>query len=102
MIILDIPANLIAATNSITSVPQALAYSFLLPSFSLILVLIAFGILWIRTRRIELGALGAFITSLVMYYISPNLITQQIVTTLALLLVLLALVALFLGKKNRL
>jgi arginine exporter protein ArgO len=69
----NIPSNLSNATSTVDSLPKALAYTFLNPVAPITLILIAFGIAYVRTNKIRLGLTTALIMSLLLFTISYKL-----------------------------
>lgn len=77
---LSIPSNIANVTN-VTSVPQMLSYSFMLPYFGMGLIILAFGIGAVR-HRVGYGVLAAFVLTIVLFGISPKLISVADIATL--------------------
>ena len=78
------------ATENPGSIPNVMAYSFAYSWFGLILVILATGIAWVNTKKIVFGLLSGLVVSLILYALSPLLISINIIIGLVILLSLLA------------
>ena len=98
-----IPQAIINESNlltNVTSLPQLLSYTLILPYFSLFIVFIAIGIPFVRTKRIDISFLSGFMISLIFYLFSPNFISVGIVAFLGFVVALSVLYEVFVGRKG--